>query len=151
MPKAGAARGERGAVDVERLLDDVEEGRRADSLHDGVAERRPGEPEDLRERAQDDDRAARLDVLLASSRSCGIDVLDVGLVDDDGAAVGDGGEQRSHSSAREQRAGGVVRVAEPDQPGVVLARGRGERLDVVARSRPGRRSTRAPAAAETCA
>ena len=62
VPQAGPTRGEGGAVDVERLLDDVEEARRAASLDDRVAEAQAGEPEDLRERAHDDDRAARLDV-----------------------------------------------------------------------------------------
>ena len=73
-----------------------------------------------------------LDVAHPVEAHRGIDVLDVGLVHDDRAAVGNAGEQALPFVGCDERAGGIVRVAEPDQPGVVLARGFGERVDVVA-------------------
>ena len=65
----------------------------ASARHDRVAEAEAGEPEDLRERAHDDDGEAGLDVAHPVDAHLRIDVLDVGLVDDDRAAVGDAGEQ----------------------------------------------------------
>ena len=63
-PEARHARGERRAVDVERLLHAVEVPHEV-GVGEQVAEPQPGEAEDLRERAQDHDAAAVGDVLLA--------------------------------------------------------------------------------------
>ena len=74
--------GERGAVDVERLLHEVEQARDV-RVGDRVAEPQAGQPEDLRERADARSpgarRARRPD---APARSVGIGEVDVGLVGD---------------------------------------------------------------------
>ena len=150
-PQARPARGEGGAVDVERLLDDVEElGERL--ADDRVAEAQAREPEDLRERPHDDDRRPASTSREPVEAHARVDVLDVGLVDDDRAALGDAGEQPLPLVARDEGAGRVVRVAEPDQPG---ARARA-RLRRARRRRGGGRGSaprrsRAPAAAQVVA
>ena len=63
---------------------------------DGVADAQPGEAVDLRERAQDDDLPALLEVLLDRVRVVGVvDVLEVRLVDDR--------ERRARARARRTR------------------------------------------------
>ena len=91
--QARATGRERGPVDVERLLHDVEVGRER-LVCKCVAEPEPGQPENLRERPQQEHGPPGLDVLLAQKPPRGLDELHVGLVDDDGASLGERVEER---------------------------------------------------------
>ena len=79
--KTGAARGERDAVDVEGLLDQIEVGdeRRVDER---VSETQSRKPVQLGEAAKHDDLPPVGDVVLASDAALGRDEVAVGLVDD---------------------------------------------------------------------
>ena len=97
-----------------------------------VAEAQPGEPEDLRERAQDHDAAAVGDVLLAAHALERGDVVHVRLVGDHDAVGADRVEERAPLRRLEAQAGRVVRVADPDELRVGRADRGGDRLEVEA-------------------
>src|SRR5581483_2173839 len=83
---------------------------------DGVTDPQPGEAVDLRERAQHDDAAARLQVPLDRIRVVGpVDVLEVRLVDDRHDVLGHALEERVDLAGRVHRAGRVVRLADVDE------------------------------------
>ena len=103
-----------GLVDVERvshLADRLDDLGRADA----VADAKPGEPVDLRERAQDEGAPAGLDRLLDPvGVVLRLDVLEVRLVEDGEHVLRHALEVRLDLAPADHRAGRVVRVAEVD-------------------------------------
>ena len=99
---------------------------------DGVTDTEPCEAVDLRERAQDDDAPAFLEVGLDGVRIVGtVDVLEVRLVDHHEHMVGHTVEEAVELLLRVHRPRRVVRVADVDE--LRLRRRRvGERVEVVA-------------------
>ena len=86
LSQARRACRERRAIDVERLLDDVEQARELEVGH-GVAEPEAREPEELRQRVQHDHRPPRLHVALAAEPQLGVDVVGIGLIGDGDATL----------------------------------------------------------------
>ena len=92
-----------------------------------VAEPQTREAEDLRERAQDDHGAPGEHVLLAAPRAPRVGEVDVRLVGDDDAVGRQPVEERGPRVGRDQRAGRVVRIADPDEPRARRVGGLGDR------------------------
>ena len=127
--QARAARGQRRAVHVERLFEQVEV-RHERLVDERVAEPQPGEPIELGEAAQDDHAPALHDVELAADAAIRRDEVGVRLVDDGDAAPGQGLEETLPFVRLERGAGRVVRVADPDDARIHLPRGLGESIEI---------------------
>src|SRR5581483_78004 len=86
-------------------------------VRDRVGKPEPGEAEELREAPQQDHGPPLADVALAGDEQLRRGVLAVRLVDDHRAALRKRVEERAPLVLADQRAGRVVRIADPDEPG----------------------------------
>ena len=121
--------GERHAVHVERLIHGAEvSGERP--VGDRAAEAKPGEAEELREAAQDDQRPPVDDVPLTPEPPIGREEVHVGLVGDDHTPLGQRIEEHLPFPTLERGSGRIVRIADPDELRVHFACLRDQRLEI---------------------
>ena len=131
-PETGHPGGQRGAVDVERLLHAVQVVHEL-GIGEQVAEPQPGQAEDLRERPQDDDGPPVGDVVLTAQALARPDVVDVRLVGHDDAVRADGVQEPAPLARLQAQAGRVVGIADPDHARARPRHGGGDALEVEAR------------------